>query len=71
MSAGGAAAVLASVTILAMRLARVSGLPALTIHQSICLRADGGKPSHAARAAGEASSAAARSSGSIRSSTAS
>ena len=59
----------ASETILSMRPARVSGRRALMTDQSICLRADGGNPSHAARAAGSASSAAASSSGSSRSST--
>ena len=59
----------ASVTILATRVARVSGRPALTTHHSIALRTEGGKPSHIDLAAGLASSAVLRSSGSIRSST--
>jgi hypothetical protein len=43
---------MASETIFAMRLVRVSGLAALATHHSICLRADGRNPSQAVRAVG-------------------
>src|SRR6187402_1016652 len=51
----------ASVTIFAMRAARVSGRRAESTAAMAPLRLDGGKASHAARAEGSASSAAARS----------
>ena len=68
-SASGTLQLVASLTIVAIRLDLAASVPALTTDHSICLRADGGKLSHAARAAGDASSAAASSAGSIRSST--
>lgn len=47
----------ASATMRAMRSARVASRAALTTHHSICLRALGGKASHARRASGSRSSA--------------
>ena len=65
----GAYRCVASATTRVIRLARVVSRLALMIHQSICLRALGGKLSQLARACAFRSSAVVRSAGSSRSST--